>query len=418
MVAIPFIHSKDTRQKREEEREAQRAEEIAMVAAMTVPQQRALAFRIQASRETVEAFVVAFVLALLFRAFIAEAFVIPTGSMAPSLMGAHKDVFCSECDFQFPVGASLENRGSVTQEAVVGGICPNCRHVESLNLVENPDHGTFNGDRILVSKFSYALGEPERWDVIVFKVPVNPKQNYIKRLVGLPNETISILHGDVYAKPTDGNGEPESTQTLVGDKTFPDLGQILRKDPPTQDAMSHVVYNSDYQADSLMKSEYPARLQPWRPGATTPPTDSWNVQRSTDGLSATIQTTSDEMQWLRYFHRWPTSAQWSQADSGGSLADIDPYSSRLITDFHAYDAYLFVDADYVYDVKPSVNSTNGGSPLTRLKNLFSQSPGGGVFRPGFQSGDDLSQFGTPTSSREQWLCDRRSPLGRRSDRSL
>ena len=45
-------------------------------------------FRVAAQRETVEAFVVAFILALLFRAFLAEAFVIPTGSMAPTLMGA------------------------------------------------------------------------------------------------------------------------------------------------------------------------------------------------------------------------------------------------------------------------------------------------------------------------------------------
>ncbi|MEM6363930.1 MAG: S26 family signal peptidase, partial [Planctomycetota bacterium] len=65
--------------------------------AMTVPQQRAVVFRGQAGRETVEAFVVAFILALLFRAFIAEAFVIPTGSMAPALMGAHKDLACQQC---------------------------------------------------------------------------------------------------------------------------------------------------------------------------------------------------------------------------------------------------------------------------------------------------------------------------------
>ena len=66
---------------------------------------RAEAFRTQGERETVEAFVVAFILALLFRAFIAEAFVIPTGSMAPALMGAHKDLFCDRCNQNFPVGA-------------------------------------------------------------------------------------------------------------------------------------------------------------------------------------------------------------------------------------------------------------------------------------------------------------------------
>ena len=46
-------------------------------------------------RETVESLVIAFTLALLFRAFEAEAFVIPTGSMAPTLMGRHKDLDCN-----------------------------------------------------------------------------------------------------------------------------------------------------------------------------------------------------------------------------------------------------------------------------------------------------------------------------------
>ncbi|MFM7846121.1 MAG: S26 family signal peptidase [Planctomycetota bacterium] len=43
------------------------------------------------TRETIESVLVAIILALLFRTFIGEAFVIPTGSMAPTLMGNHKD---------------------------------------------------------------------------------------------------------------------------------------------------------------------------------------------------------------------------------------------------------------------------------------------------------------------------------------
>jgi signal peptidase I len=62
----------------------------------------------------------------------------------------------------------------------------------------------FDGDFIFVSKYSYGLrlpvtntlivptGTPQRGDVIVFRLPPNPKINYIKRLVGLPGETISI----------------------------------------------------------------------------------------------------------------------------------------------------------------------------------------------------------------------------------
>ena len=52
---------------------------------------------------------IAFVLAFLFRTFEAEAFVIPTGSMAPTLMGAHKDVDCLKCGHRFRVNSSEEN---------------------------------------------------------------------------------------------------------------------------------------------------------------------------------------------------------------------------------------------------------------------------------------------------------------------
>ena len=51
-------------------------------------------------RETIESIAIAFALAFLFKAFEAEAFVIPTGSMAPTLMGRHKDVLCPECGYE------------------------------------------------------------------------------------------------------------------------------------------------------------------------------------------------------------------------------------------------------------------------------------------------------------------------------
>src|SRR5260221_4628460 len=57
-------------------------------------------------RETIESIVVAFVLAFLFRTFEAEAFVIPTGSMAPTLYGQQRDVTCTQCGTRFAAGGS------------------------------------------------------------------------------------------------------------------------------------------------------------------------------------------------------------------------------------------------------------------------------------------------------------------------
>ena len=70
----------------------------------------------RALRETVESVVVAFILAFLFRTVEAEAFVIPTGSMAPTLMGAHKDVDCPECGYQYAAGASSEEDQMAEQQ--------------------------------------------------------------------------------------------------------------------------------------------------------------------------------------------------------------------------------------------------------------------------------------------------------------
>ncbi|HUS59221.1 MAG TPA: signal peptidase I [Planctomycetota bacterium] len=52
-------------------------------------------------------------------------------------------------------------------------------------------------DRILVNKLKLSVSEPQRWDVLVFKDPRNPSRNLIKRLVGLPGETLQIIDGDI-----------------------------------------------------------------------------------------------------------------------------------------------------------------------------------------------------------------------------
>src|SRR5438067_1914272 len=60
------------------------------------------------TRETIECVAIAFALAFLFKTFEAEAFMIPTGSMAPTLMGRHKDVVCPECGYRYSASGSEE----------------------------------------------------------------------------------------------------------------------------------------------------------------------------------------------------------------------------------------------------------------------------------------------------------------------
>jgi len=54
-----------------------------------------------------------------------------------------------------------------------------------------------NGDYLLVDEISYRLGGIERGDVIVFKYPNDPSQRYIKRVIGLPGETVQIENGKI-----------------------------------------------------------------------------------------------------------------------------------------------------------------------------------------------------------------------------
>jgi len=54
-----------------------------------------------------------------------------------------------------------------------------------------------DGEYILVNKLAYKTGEPQRGDIVVFVFPVNPQEDLIKRVIGLPGETVSIYNGIV-----------------------------------------------------------------------------------------------------------------------------------------------------------------------------------------------------------------------------
>ncbi|MCL1941121.1 MAG: signal peptidase I [Synergistaceae bacterium] len=91
-------------------------------------------------RETIETIIWALVLALILRTFVIQAFWIPSGSMLPTLQ------------------------------------------------IE---------DRVLVAKFWNWIKEPSRGSIYVFKYPVDPERDFIKRIIGLPGDTINIQNGAV-----------------------------------------------------------------------------------------------------------------------------------------------------------------------------------------------------------------------------
>lgn len=65
--------------------------------------------------------------------------------------------------------------------------------VDGLSMNPTLQHGEY----VLVSRLSYKTGVPERGDIIVFSFPMDQRQDLIKRVIGLPGETIDIRNGEV-----------------------------------------------------------------------------------------------------------------------------------------------------------------------------------------------------------------------------
>lgn len=84
-------------------------------------------------REFIETIVFVVVLVLILKTFLAEAFVIPTGSMATTLLGYHGEVTCQECGYRFLVNKSKEaDPAEVHRQVVTGCRCPNCFYHNNL----------------------------------------------------------------------------------------------------------------------------------------------------------------------------------------------------------------------------------------------------------------------------------------------
>ncbi|MED5330045.1 MAG: signal peptidase I [Planctomycetota bacterium] len=97
--------------------------------------------------EQLEAIAIAIAMALVLKFFIVEAYQIPSGSMQPTIIG---------------------------------------------------DSASGIKDRILADKLVTMIRDPRRWEVMIFRFPLDERRLYVKRIVGLPGETMDILGGDVF----------------------------------------------------------------------------------------------------------------------------------------------------------------------------------------------------------------------------
>lgn len=293
-------------------------------------------------RETIESLAMAVILALLFKGYVAEAFVIPTGSMAPTLQGRHRDIECPQCKYRYQSTASDEiDQGSNTRtgQQVISGTCPICRFTHTYDPIDKPNEDSFSGDRIIVSKFAYQIAEPQRWDVIVFKWPGGATQNYIKRLVGLPGETLAVTGGNVYVRRSDAGSQ---------------TAQIARKPPHKLTAMLQIVDDSAHIPQLLKDKKWPPRWQETLSPAN--PTAAWKSEDG--GSSFACAEVPAGTAWLRYRHLVPSYQDWETLTLENKLPDdVGKRRGQLITDMYAYNTSI-----YVYSEDSPL--TPGDYPLT------------------------------------------------------
>jgi signal peptidase I len=243
-------------------------------------------------RQTVELLAVLCLCVLLVRTFAAEAYVVPTGSMAPTLLGLHREIVCTNCSFTFVVGIDEEGQ---TGRAV----CPNCGQ-RGLDDAPSMECG---GDRVLVQKFVYDVRRPKRWEVAVFHFPGEPSQAYVKRVVGLPGESLRIVGGDIFVD-----------------------GKIVRKSLPEIRAMRMLVHDSRFQPRDA--KNFP-RWQTQSGARDSAVESRWIIESGQFAYRSARPDERPHTDWLVYKHWDPASARYGPVRdfygyNGGDLrADND-----------------------------------------------------------------------------------------------
>ena len=280
---------------------------------------------------TLEWLIVAFATTMVFIVFEMQAYTIPTGSMADTLRGAHFRLRCPQCAYQYDYNFEPQYYGlprNATPGVNVdvrpaGPRCPSCGY-RSDSIERRP---VLKGDRIFVVKCLYQFAEPKRWDIVVFKNPPNPQENYIKRLIALPGETVEIVDGDIY----------------IDDR-------IARKPRRVQEELWMCVYDNDYQPVNPLAGNFNSKSGVWRQPFVNADDSSWK-QRVQDGPTVfSLDGAADEVHTLIYDTRTGNDFKATYAYDDSRLHPAMPICSDLMVRF---------------DVRAADSSATAGAVLSK-----------------------------------------------------
>ncbi len=243
-------------------------------------------------RRGVEAILLLAIAVLMADTFLADGWLVPTvvssGSMAPALLGPHREARCEACGMPFICDAE-----DLTVDRLT---CPNC------DWPGNPIEPRISpGDPLLVDRATFAIRPPQRWEIVVFRCTAHAQTYCVKRVVGLPGEKVEVRDGDVYIN-----------------------GQIARKTLAQQRAMAQLVHDSAYR-DPLM----PPR---WRPEEGN---SAWQINAGGRWhRTAANDSAPKSIDWLEYIQTRRVSGSIGAVEET-PIRDDDPYNpgtSRRLND--------------------------------------------------------------------------------------
>lgn len=180
--------------------------------------------------------------------------------MAETLVGEHHRLTCDDCGYTFVCGADRPTMAGKQ------AICPNCGATAGrIDLAP-----CLPADAVLVDRSAFVFRQPRRWDLATFRGNGPKSEIYVKRVVGLPGETVELRHGDVYAD-----------------------GVVQRKNLAQQRAMATLVHDNSHTAPSLASR--------WLPETAD---SGWRQAGARFWRAATSGKSDDEtIDWLSYHHR-------------------------------------------------------------------------------------------------------------------
>ncbi|QEG21863.1 S26 family signal peptidase [Mariniblastus fucicola] len=226
--------------------------------------------------------------------------IIEGDSMAPTVCGDHLAASCVECQFDFKTELVQKENFQLT--------CPNCGYgglkIEDASLQRSTE--------VTLQPFARF---PRRWQVVGFKLPEKAdKETGLKRIVGLPGETITIRDGDLYSG-----------------------GNILRKPWALQKEVRISVFDSKFNAISPFDNSH--RFQ------TPDESSGWKV----GGKDLRFSSKVEAVDWLEYVH-WRNFRKPGKRDEAFPVEDSYGFNQQTVRELNTTrDLMLSLDVEFEND---------------------------------------------------------------------